>query len=156
MTLDDFTLARVLHVVAVLFWIGGVGFVTLVVMPAIRRNNLPGERLLAFRRIESGFAPQARWWVLLAGLTGFWMTWRVDLWSRFAEPRYWWMHAMVLVWAMFTLMLFVVEPLGLHRRMEHSSSPEADFRKMETGHRVLLALSIVTVIGAVGGAHGLF
>lgn len=156
MALDDFTLARVLHVVAVLFWIGGVGFVTLVVMPAIRANNAPEERLLAFRRIESGFSPQAKGWVLVAGLTGFWMTWRYDLWSRFAEPRYWWMHAMVLVWALFSLMLFVAEPLGLHRRMEQSPTPEADFRRMEWAHRFLLALSVVAVIGAVGGAHGLF
>lgn len=154
--LDDFTLARVAHVVAVLFWIGGVAFVALVVMPAIRSNEAPGDRLMAFRRIEAGFAPQARWWVLLAGLTGFWMTWRVDLWSRFVEPRYWWMHAMVLVWAVFSLMLFVAEPLGLHRRMERSPSPEADFSRMELAHRVLLALSLVTLIGAVGGAHGLF
>lgn len=33
MIADDFTLARVIHVVAVLFWIGGVAFVTLVLMP---------------------------------------------------------------------------------------------------------------------------
>lgn len=156
MPLDDFTLARVLHVVAVLFWIGGVAFVTLVVMPAIRSGNAADERLAAFRRIESGFAPQARWWVLLAGASGFWMVWRADLWSRFADIRYWWMHAMVLVWALFTLMLFVAEPLALHRRMDNSSTPEADFRRMEWGHRLLLALSLVAVIGAVGGAHGLF
>lgn len=156
MPLDDFTLARVLHVVAVLFWIGGVAFVTTVVMPAIRANNAPADRLLAFRRIESGFAPQAKWWVLLAGATGFWMSWRADLWSRFADPRFWWMHAMVLVWVIFTLMLFVAEPLAIHRRMEQSATPEMDFSRMERAHRLLLALSLVAVIGAVGGAHGLF
>lgn len=156
MALDDLTFARVIHVVAVLFWIGGVAFVTLVVMPAIRASNSPGERLLAFRRIEAGFSPQAKWWVLLAGLTGFWMTWRMDLWSRFAELRFWWMHAMVLVWAVFTVMLFVAEPLGLHRRMEQSPDPATDFGRMEIAHRLLLAFSLIAVIGAVGGVHGLF
>ncbi len=156
MALDEFTLARVFHVVAILFWIGGVAFVTLVVMPSIRTNHAPAERLAAFRQIESGFAPQARLWVLLAGLTGFWMCWRADLWSRFADARYWWMHAMVLVWAIFTLMLFVAEPLAIHRRMEQSTNPEADFARMELAHRVLLALSLVAVIGAFGGSHGLF
>ncbi len=34
--MDDFIIARVIHVVAVLFWIGGVAFVTLVVMPSVR------------------------------------------------------------------------------------------------------------------------
>ena len=41
MIADDFTLARVIHVVAVLFWIGGVAFVTLVLMPAVRAGNPP-------------------------------------------------------------------------------------------------------------------
>ena len=64
--MDDFTLARVLHLVAIVPWIGGVAFVTTVLMPAIRRNNLPRERLAAFHRFEAGFAWQARLWVGLA------------------------------------------------------------------------------------------
>lgn len=31
------------------------------------------------------------------------------------------MHAMVLVWALFTLLLFVLEPLFLHRRFIESA-----------------------------------
>jgi len=154
--MDDFTLARVIHVVAVLFWIGGVAFVTLVVLPWVRRNHAPDARLAAFHQMEGKFAPQARVWVALAGLSGFWMTWRMDLWSRFADPRYWWMHAMLLVWLAFAMMLYVAEPLALHRRMARSPSPDADFRKLERGHAILLALSTVAVIGAVGGSHGLF
>ena len=110
MIADDFTLARVIHVVAVLFWIGGVAFVTLVLMPAVRAGNPPAERLAAFHRIEGRFAPQARLWVLLAGASGFWMTWRADLWERFADPRLWWMQAMVAIWLVFVAMLFVIEP----------------------------------------------
>lgn len=151
----DFIYARIIHVLAVLLWIGGVAFVTLVVMPGVRRNNPPEERLAAFARIEAGFAPQARIWVLLAGGSGFWMAWRADLWSRFHDPAYWWMAAMVLVWAIFTLMLFVLEPLIVHRRMRESTKPEADFARMENMHRILLALSLITLAGAVGGSHGL-
>lgn len=154
--MDDFTLARIIHVVAVLFWIGGVGFVTLVVFPAIRTSETPSARLSAFHRIEGRFAPQARMWVVLAGVTGFWMSWRGDLWSRFADTAYWWMHAMVIVWALFTAMLFIIEPLFLHRRMAESAVPAADFRRMEIVHRFLLAISIIALVGAVGGSHGFF
>jgi len=153
---DDFTLARLIHVVAVAAWIGGVWFVTFVVIPAIARSDAPNERLAAFHRIEGRFAPQARWWVLLAGLSGFWMTWRADLWSRFAEPQMWWMHAMVALWLVFTIMLFIAEPLVLHRRMASSPEPERDFAHMATMHRALSIVGFVTVAGAVGGAHGLF
>lgn len=154
--MDDFTLARVIHVVAVLFWIGGVAFVTLVVMPSTRASHTAENRLAAFHGVEGRFAPQARLWVLLAGASGLWMTWRADLWSRFADLHFWWMHAMVALWAIFAVMLFVVEPLFLHRRMAASPDPSRDYRRMERMHRILLALSVVTTIGAVGGSHGLF
>ncbi len=153
--MDDFILARVLHVVAIVAWIGGVAFVTTVLMPAIRRNNPPDDRLAAFHRFESGFAWQARLWVGLAGLSGLWMIHRADLWPRFADPHFWWMHAMVILWTLFAAMLYLIEPLFLHRRMERSATPAADFARMERMHRVLLVLALVTVLGATAGAHGL-
>jgi uncharacterized membrane protein len=153
--MDDFVIARVVHVLAVLMWIGGVAFVTTVVMPSIRRNHPPGERLAAFHRIEERFAPQARFWVLLAGASGFWMVYRADLWDRFAGFDFWWMHAMVCLWALFALMLFVIEPLVLRRRFRASARPAADFTRMERMHRVLLLLAVVTLLGAVAGSHGL-
>lgn len=152
--LDDFIIARALHVLAVLMWIGGVGFVTAVLIPSIRRAHRPEERLETFHKFEGRFAPQAALWVLLAGASGFWMTWRADLWSRFADPQYWWMHAMVAIWLIFAAMLFVIEPLFLHKRMEASPDPAREFARMERMHRVLLALSLVTVLGAVAGSHG--
>lgn len=153
--MQDFVIARIVHVVAVLFWIGGVAFVTLVVMPATRRQHQGEDRLAAFHRIESRFAPQARLWVLLAGASGFWMAWRADMWGRFADPHFWWMHAMVALWLVFMVMLFVIEPLFLHRRMAASSAPAGDFARMETMHRILLAAAVLTLAGAVGGSHGL-
>ncbi len=154
--MDDFSLARVVHVVAVLMWIGGVGFVTLVVIPAIRQHVPAPERLSAFHRIEGRFSGQARLWVALAGLSGLWMTWRGQLWNRFADAGFWWMHAMLAVWLIFAAMLFVIEPLVLHRRMAHSPNAAGDFSRLARMHVLLLLLSAIAVIGAVGGSHGLF
>lgn len=154
--MDDFIIARIVHVVAVLMWIGGVAFVTTVVLPAIRRDAEVQDRLAAFHRIENGFAWQARIWVLLAGLSGLWMVWRADMWSRFFDAQFWWMWAMLLVWLAFATMLFVLEPFFLHRRMAASPQPQKDFRKMEAMHRVLLMASLLATIGAVGGSHGLW
>lgn len=92
--MDDFTIARTIHIFSVLMWIGGVAFVTLIVIPSIRLTYPPGERLSAFELIEGRFAPQARIWVLLAGASGFWMVYRGQMWSRFVDPQFWWMHAM--------------------------------------------------------------
>jgi hypothetical protein len=48
----------------------------------------------------------------------------------------------------------VIEPLHLHRRMAASPDPERDFTRLERLHRVALALSLLTVAGAVAGSHG--
>ncbi|UFS64977.1 hypothetical protein LO749_12655 [Paracoccus denitrificans] len=154
--MDDLALARIVHVVAVLFWIGGVAFVTTVLIPAVAAAFPAAERLRFFHRIEGRFAPQARLWVLLAGASGFWMVWRGDMWHRFAEMRFWWMHAMLAVWLAFSVMLYLIEPLFLHRRMRRSRDPGRDFVRLARMHRILLALSVAAVVGAVGGSHGLF
>lgn len=152
-----FAIARALHVLAIVVWIGGVAFVTLVLLPALRRSRPAGERLALFDLLEERFAGHARWATALAAASGFYMTWRLDAWDRFAAAGFWWMHAMVATWLVFTLMLFVIEPLFLHRFLARRSAvaPEATWRLIERLHRVLLALGLVTVAGAVAGAQGL-
>ena len=63
---------------------------------------------------------------------------------------------MVAVWAVFTLMLFVLEPLLLHRwlAVRHARDPEGTFALVQRLHWVLLTISLVAVIGAAAGSHG--
>lgn len=153
--MDTHVLARVLHVLAVVHWIGGVAMVTLVVLPQLRA--LPAtERIAMFERIEGGFGAQAKLSTLVAGLSGLWMLWLTDGWGLFLLPEYWWLHLMVTVWTLFTLVLFVLEPLVLHRwfHVRAVSDPEGTFAIILRLHRVLLALSALAVLGAVQGAHG--
>jgi uncharacterized membrane protein len=155
--MDDVTIARGLHVLAVVMWIGGVAFVTTVLLPAVRSIKAPEERVAFFETMEQRFGRQARLTTALAGITGFYMVVRLDLWDRFLSAAYWWMHAMVAVWLVFTLMLFVAEPLFLHRRLiaRAVAEPAATYRLIEWLHRILLALSLITLLGAVLGSHGL-
>ncbi len=134
-----------------------MAFVTTVLLPAVRRLRAPEERLAFFDAVERRFAWQARVTTFVAGLTGLDMLMRLDLWDRFLSASYWWMDAMVFVWLLFTLMLFVAEPLFLHRWLmaRAKAEPEATFRRVERLHRLLLTLSLITVLGAVAGSHGL-
>lgn len=150
---NDLALARALHVLAVVLWIGGVAFVTTTLIPSIRRAYAREARMAAFLKFEEAFAGQARITVALAGASGLWMVWRLDLWSRFLSTEFWWMHAMVCVWAIFAAMLYVVEPFVLRRR--RAAPPPEAFGRLETMHRVLLLLSLLTAGGAVAGVHGL-
>ncbi len=148
--------ARALHVIGVVLWIGGVAFVTTVLLPAVRRMKTPAERVAFFESVERRFAWQARGTTLLVGATGFYLVHAWNLWDRFGSASYWWMHAMVAIWTLFTVMLFIAEPFFLHRRILERAErePDATFRRIERLHRVLLLLSLLTVFGAVAGSHG--
>ena len=154
--MNDIALARASHVAAVVLWIGGVGLVTTVLLPAVRRFKSEGERVTFFETVERRFAWQARVTTLVVALSGFYIVEKLDLWSRFATPEFWWMHAMVGVWLLFSVMLFVAEPLFLHRWFlsRAKSAPESTFRLIERLHWVLLCLGVVTILGAVAGSHG--
>lgn len=155
--MEAWTVARVLHVLGVVLWIGGVAMVTTVLLPAAQRLRTAEERVAFFEEIERGFARQSRFTTLLVGASGFYLVHRYDLWERFAQAHYWWMHAMVAVWLAFTLVLFVLEPLLLHRWFVERArtDPEATFRLVRRFHWGMLTVSLVTVAGAVAGSHGL-
>jgi hypothetical protein len=63
---------------------------------------------------------------------------------------------MVAVWFVFTALLFVAEPLFLHRRLaaRAKAAPERTLTLLQRLHWVLLILSLVTIAGAVAGGHG--
>ena len=150
-------LARAVHVIAVVHWIGGLLFVTLVILPALREMDAQ-QRLAVFEALERRFSSQARASTLLAGASGFYLIYRFDMWQRIADPGSWWLGAMIGLWALFTIMLFVAEPLLLHAWFDARArrDPDAAFRLALRGHRVLSVAAVATVLGAVGGAHGLF
>ena len=64
----------------------------------------------------------------------------MELWPRFADASFWWMHAMVLVWALFMMIVFIVEPLA-HSYLASlaASDPAAILRRLSRTHTLLLA-----------------
>ena len=155
--IDWLTVARAVHVVAIVHWIGGLLFVTLVILPSLLETEAR-QRLTLFDALERRFATQARVSTLLVGLSGFYMLYSYEVWRRIADPRYWWLDAMIGLWTIFSIMLFVAEPLFLHAWFDARArrDPDGAFRVALRGHRVLSLIAVVTVLGAVGGAHGLF
>jgi uncharacterized membrane protein len=151
-----FGLARALHVVGVVLWIGGVAFVTTTLIPSLKRITDTEKRLELFEQLEGRFAFQARIVTLITGLTGFYMLDYMQAWERYQQPEFWWVHLMTLIWLLFTLVLFVLEPLILHRRFRlmATQNSEKAFTVLHRMHKVLLLLSLITVFGTVAGVHG--
>lgn len=154
--MENLTIARVLHVLGVVLWIGGVSMVTTVLLPAVRDFSSVEERVGLFERIEHRFAWQARFTTLLTGLSGFYMLYALDAWDRYKNPSFWWLHMMTITWLIFTIMLFILEPTVLKRKLKERAqrAPAQTFAIITRMHWFLLALSLITVAGAVAGSHG--
>ena len=142
-----FNILLVVHVLSVVWWIGGVATVTASLLPIF--NRLPvDERVQWIQRFENRFAKQARVAVLLAGITGFWMYALLPG----AITYTWWIGLMLLVWVLFAIMLFVAEPLRLPAKLGVIHGP----RKFLAIHAVLLVLALAAIAGGVIGARGGF
>ncbi|MBL0900816.1 MAG: hypothetical protein IBJ17_19235 [Reyranella sp.] len=154
--MDDVTIARAIHVLSVVHWFGGVAFVTTVVLPAIGRLAPPAARLPLFETIERRFAAQVRMSVPLAGFSGLYMVERLDLWSRLVDPAGWWLVGMIVVWVVFMVVLFVLEPLVLHDWFQRRATvdPVSVFVLMQRMHWVAVAAGFAAAGAAIFGAHG--
>ena len=154
--LETFTLARVIHILSIVIWIGGVSMVTTVIIPSIKRLESKDDKINTFERIEGKFAIQAKITTLLTAITGFYMIYRLDAWDRYLDISYWWIHAMTLVWLLFTVILFILEPYYLHKlfRKYATDKPDKAFRIIQRAHWVLLSISLITILGSVAGSHG--
>lgn len=149
--MTTFNILLAIHVLSVVWWIGGVAMVTTTLLPIF--NRLPAdERIQRIQQLEGRFANQARVAVLLAGITGFWM---LKLTGGFARLQFafgWWLDLMVLVWVLFVVMLFIAEPLRLPAKIGLIQNP----RKFLTLHAVLLTLALVAIACGVIGSRGGF
>ncbi len=151
--IDDLTLARAIHVLSVVIWIGGVYFVTFVVLPVLKRTE---DAVGRFEALEIQFTKHARIVVTLAGLSGFYMLYQLDSWVWYQSADYWWLHAMTVLWLIFTFVLFVAEPFFLHAWFFRQAevAPERTLAIACRFHQVMTLLSLITIAAAIYGVHG--
>jgi len=149
-------IGRIIHILGVVFWIGGVAMITTIILPAIKKFKSAEERVEFFEKVQRRFQIQARVTTMVTGLSGFYMISKLHAWSWFLDTSYWWMWAMVIVWLIFTVMLFIIEPFILKNKLieKAKTDPEGAFKKVQTMYAHLLWISLLTIIGAVAGAHG--
>ena len=154
--LNIFIIARALHITAVVLWIGGVAFVTTVLIPALRRNPNIKNRMDLFVILEGAFSFQAKVTTIVTGVTGFYMLYFLDAWNRYLQLQYWWIHLMTLVWLFFSIVLFILEPLYLHKWFNERAKQDIEYslKWLQRMHIILLSISILAILSAMAGSHG--
>lgn len=154
--MNTLIIARAIHILSIVIWIGGIGFITVILIPAIRRSAHDKQQLTIFHIIENRFAFIARVAVILAGVSGIYMVDELNIWGRFTEIQYFWMHAMVLLWLMFAFALFIIEPFVSknHGRIIKDQNKIIHLRKTEIVHWIIFIMSLATIFISILGAHG--
>jgi uncharacterized membrane protein len=153
---DFFVIARILHVIGVVLWIGGVAFLALVLVPTLRTMPEPEKSFKFFAAVEGGFKRQAKIVTAVTGLSGFFMLFWLNAWDRYLDLSFWWVHLMTFIWVFFTLVLFVIEPVLIRRNIHEKAmrDPAATFKFANRMLKVLTALSLIAILGAIAGVHG--
>jgi uncharacterized membrane protein len=153
---DDFALARAIHVLALVHWIGGLSVVTSIILPRARALPDAREAVAAFEAFERRFAQQVRISILLVGLSGFYMIMKLDGWDRFGDATFWWLDLMVALWVAFALMVYILEPLVIHRMFHDFALLQKDraFALATVLHAVALCVSACAIVAGVLGALG--
>ena len=156
MLIDDLALARAIHVLGLVHWIGGLSVVTTIVLPHARKLASSKEAISAFEAFERRFASQTRISILLVGLSGAYMLTKLDAWDRFQYAAFWWLDLMVAIWMLFALMVYVLEPFVIHRLFHELALRNKDRAfAVATGlHAMALIISAFAIGAGVLGAHG--
>jgi uncharacterized membrane protein len=154
--LDDFALARAIHVLALVHWIGGLSAVTTIILPRARALPDAKDAVAAFEAFEGRIVQQVRVSILLVGLSGFYLIVKLDGWDRFGRLSFLWLDLMVAVWVLFALMVYILEPLIIHRLFHDFALRDKHraFALTARLHVVALCASVFAVAAGVLGALG--
>lgn len=150
------------HLLTVILWIGGLGFITILMLPMIIRMEDPLGKVLLFNRIEHKFAPLARVYNVIVGVSGFTLLYMTgaykDIFTLDGLP----LLFMAVVWVFWAVMLFVLEPIVVRKMIEkmqrsgEAMEIESIFALMNRLHIVLLILSLLAASAGAAFAHGFF
>ncbi|MBI5055799.1 MAG: hypothetical protein HZB61_04195 [Nitrospirae bacterium] len=141
--------ALIIHVVAVIVWIGGVAFVTMITFPMIQRGSSSLEQVMMFQGVEHRFSKIAKAMVILVGLSGLYLINEKGL--SFGA------WVMIIVWAFYASLLFGLEKIIFKKIFAAPTGEEIDTKRifliLQVFHWVILALSFTAVAAGIWTAH---
>ncbi|OGW57615.1 MAG: hypothetical protein A2Z09_00070 [Nitrospirae bacterium RBG_16_43_8] len=143
------------HVIGVVLWIGGVAFVTMVVLPMIMRMENSLEKVLFFQGVEHRFAKIAKTSVLVVGVTGVLLLQITGKWSVMFKASGIGPTLMGVVWLFYVLVLMFE---GRLFKAIFSGEAQQDtakvFYRLSVFHWGVLGLSLLAIGVGVWTGHG--
>ena len=155
-----FLTMHIVHLLAVILWIGGLAFVTAIVLPMAIKTPDALQKVLTFQRVEHRFAPLAKWFNIITGISGFVMVWLMGWHELYFTKAGLALTFMTAVWVFWFVMLVGLEPIVIRKMLEkmarESEKMDIDgiFRKVKTLHWLMVAISLAAVAAGAFFAHG--
>lgn len=155
-----FLTMHIVHLLAVVLWIGGLAFVTGIVLPMAIKTPDALQKVLTFQRVEHRFAPLAKWYNIITGISGFVMVWQMGWYDLYFTREGLALTFMTAVWVFWFVMLVGLEPIVI-RKMLEKMAREGDkmdidgiFRKVKNLHWFMVAISLAAAAAGAVVAHG--
>lgn len=131
----------IIHLLSVVLWIGGVGFATVVVFPAIQRIENPIAKVQVFLGVEQRFSRLAKIYVIITGITGLMLFLRRGGLEAFTGIYHLMLAFKVIIWLTFFILLFGAEKHLMKILVSQQTAPEKAFRRLSIFHWFMLILS---------------
>ncbi len=157
-----FYLMHIVHLLTVILWIGGLAFVTMIVLPMAIKTPDALQKVLLFQRVEHRFAKIARTYNLVTGASGIIMMvlmgWHRLLFTRAGIP----LTIMTLVWVFWFVMLFGLEPFIIRKMLDRMAKGGAQmdidsvFIRLNRMHYFMVGISLAAAVAGALTAHGPF
>ncbi|MCC6544173.1 MAG: hypothetical protein IT392_06670 [Nitrospirae bacterium] len=153
---------HIIHLLTVIIWIGGLSFITIIIIPMLIKWDDPLQKVLTFQRIEHRFAPVARVYNVITGLTGFVMVYLTGWHKLYLTAKGLPLLIMTLIWLIWFIMLFGLEPLIVKKMLDRMVKSgvkieiEAVFSRMNAMHWILLTLSLAASVAGIVFAHSYY
>jgi uncharacterized membrane protein len=145
----EYVIALIIHVLSIVIWIGGVAFVTMIVFPMIQRTQSSLEQVMMFQGVEHRFSKIAKYMVITAGISGFYL-----IHVKGLSVGAW---IMIAVWTVYASLLFFLEKMIFKKLFTKPSGESLDtkevFRRLAVFHWVVLALSFTAVAAGIVAGH---
>jgi len=143
-----YVIALMIHVLAVIIWIGGVAFVTMIMFPIIQRTDNSLEQVMMFQGVEHRFGKIAKVMVILTGISGFYLL-SIKGFGIGAG-------IMIFVWTLYASLLFFLEK-PLFKRLFETPGKQLDtkqiFLRLQVFHWIILVLSFSAIAAGIWVGH---
>ncbi|MFA5073993.1 MAG: hypothetical protein WC539_08890 [Nitrospirota bacterium] len=150
-----YTSLLIIHVLAVILWIGGLAFIATVIFPMVYQAQGVHQKVLLFQRVEQGYSVISKWLVNIAGLTGVWILYKKFGFGILLQNRGIGIVIMLIVWILYTLLTMLQRPVFAKLFAEAENIDiEQMFRLVHALYWAVLAVSFLAVAGGIWFGHG--